>query len=675
MSNKLFRKAPLAIAVGTALSAMVFSTVSHACTPDGSSQTYTVDSAGDDTAVDGVTTLREALADADANAGCHIIDFDLPAQSTVTLDGLTNGPLTVSGDVNIQGPGSGQLTVTQASAGNNVLNFDADTTVSGLTVSGAANGYGIRNFSGDTTLDDVVVQNNGRTGISLSGGSDKAIVIVNSTVTNNSNGGNGGGIAVRDSVSSVTIENSTISSNTAVNNGAGIYISTSDSSSSSSSITIRDTQITGNSNPAVSEGGGGSGIYLRNNSSTETVDLTIEDSVISNNEAQNSGPGLNMRKSQGTLNVSISDTTIADNTLTERGGGGAMFLGADGNATATLSINDSTLSGNSNTAPRGAGQGGALYLDSVEGGAITATITQSTFSENIAREQGGALAMNRASGSTLTAEANFSTITENSADTAGGIYNPTGANMTLNHTIVAGNTTASGDDDLNGDFATSYAFIGVDSANASITDDGSSILSGGDPDLGALADPGTGNGTAVHIPNENSNVIDAGNPALTAGAGSTPGADQRAGARVALNQIDIGSVEYNPNVAPRLTSSISSATVEVGANLSLDLSNFFADPNGDALTYAILNPADIPGSIAISGSVATGAMTASDVGSYTIQYQVCDAEPLCVLGSGELTVQQAPTTAVGGSSDGGGGSIGFGLLSLLASLWFFPRRR
>ena len=110
----------------------------------------------------------------------------------------------------------------------------------------------------------------------------------------------------------------------------------------------------------------------------------------------------------------------------------------------------------------------------------------------------------------------------------------------------------------------------------------------------------------------------------------------------------------------------------MGAAFSLDLDDFFDDPDMDTLTYSITNSADLPAAIGISGSNAAGTFAAGDEGSYTVNYQACDSEPLCVTGSGSLTVN------AGGGSSGGlatGPAWLVAMASLLGLLRFWRRQR
>ena len=74
--------------------------------------------------------------------------------------------------------------------------------------------------------------------------------------------------------------------------------------------------------------------------------------------------------------------------------------------------------------------------------------------------------------------------------------------------------------------------------------------------------------------------INVGDPALMAGMGDTPAADQDGRPRVVDGRIDMGAIEYNANGAPTLASAITEAEVEEGDPINIDLDDFFSDPDG-----------------------------------------------------------------------------------------------
>ena len=133
--------------------------------------------------------------------------------------------------------------------------------------------------------------------------------------------------------------------------------------------------------------------------------------------------GGGLRNEGGTL--SLTDATVSGNSATKEGGGLATLFGG------TSTLIDCTVSGN--TAPAGGGLSNA---------SSTLTLTNSTLSGNTATGDGGGL-YNTGGAATLTNV----TISANSAVTGGGVSSTgTGATLKLTNTIVA-NQTAGGDVD------------------------------------------------------------------------------------------------------------------------------------------------------------------------------------------------------------------------------------
>lgn len=209
------------------------------------------------------------------------------------------------------------------------------------------------------------------------------------TLANGASSGNGG--AIQNADENLTITNAIITANKAVK-GGGIY-----------------------------QGTGGS--------------LSIQNSVISGNSATGEGGGI--AASDGKA-LTIVATTIADNAALY-GGGLDVF-------DTTTVIQTSTFSGNyaSATASKG---GGAIRFAGVETG-LTASIDNTTISENGANDNGGGIFID--SGSTISLTIRSSTITKNISDLdesgagAGGGIARAGGTVSLVSTIVAQNTDNSG---------------------------------------------------------------------------------------------------------------------------------------------------------------------------------------------------------------------------------------
>ena len=327
-----------------------------------------------------------------------------------------------------------------------------------------------------------------------------------------------------------------------------------------------------------------------------TITLTSDELVIDKDLAVE-GPGANqltiarsgsaadfrvMRCGSNT-NVTISGVTISNGR--GQGGGGILSQGA------TLTLTDSTITGNSAIDYGGTVSGGGIY-----NGDGTLRIVHSTIAGNSATNTGGGIA-NFASlfvtGSTISGnsanvggginstravEITRSTISGNSAtysggsDGGGGIRSVNTVNVTnstivgnttggigggiLNvgtfrarNTIIAGNTAASLGPDVRGDFTSDgYVLIGNTSGNSiSGTTTGNQLNV--DPKLGPLQD--NGGPTRTHAPLSGSPVIEAGDSggANADQRGLVRPVDSPAIANVS-DGADIGAFEVQPDQLP-----------------------------------------------------------------------------------------------------------------------------
>jgi predicted outer membrane repeat protein len=338
--------------------------------------------------------------------------------------------------------------------------------------------------------------------------------------------------------------------------GAGIF--------NTGNLMVSNCALSANS----SNGGGGAGIY---NSGT----LAVTGSTLTNNV----GDGYDYRYGGGALyntgTLTVADSTIGSNSVRDSYGGGLL------NAGGTVTVTDSTLSANSGNQGGGAIQNSSGTL-TVIGSTIrgnssfgfgtgiynqaTLTVADSTLSGNSgsALFNDGTLAVTN---STLTGNSNGnynsgiynrhvltvigSTLTGNSADEGGGIFS-TGTVQLLN-TIVAGNHSASTrGQDISGAVAatSSHNLVGVaDALLSGITSGPNGNVLGTlgspiDPRLGPLADNGGPTLTYALLPDS---------PAR--GAGSLDFAtvtDQRGLPRVVDGETDLGAYQTQTAVAPPL---------------------------------------------------------------------------------------------------------------------------
>jgi hypothetical protein len=291
------------------------------------------------------------------------------------------------------------------------------------------------------------------------------------------------------------------------------------------SLAIADTVITGN----VATGGGGAIDMSTFEYGLENGLLNIRRSSISHNSSRDTGGAI---ATAGGLNIEIVDCAIVSNFAT--GSGGAIY---HGNLAGKFTIIQSTISGNSSGA-----SGGGIY---------SAASPTSRPGDDIA--------------------ISHSVITRNTARSRGGGIGIVEEQLTLDHAIVAGNTSDKGmGHDLYYSFGLAlsmeFSLLGSGKVKFDLTlpqapvgmPDANGNLIGGavdriDPLLGPLAD--NGGPTMTHALMAGSPAIDAGDPGAVAGKDGVPEFDQRStpfgrvvdgdGANGA--RIDIGPFELVPS--------------------------------------------------------------------------------------------------------------------------------
>ncbi len=235
----------------------------------------------------GVGSLRFTIANASAG---DTIAFASGVTGTVTLS-ATNGPLDITQDLDIEGPGAGSLTVSGNGASRVFLVDDFVTaTIAGLNIADGkshGNGGGILNAGTLTVTNSTISRNSASQGggIFNDGGT---LTLTNSTLSGNS-ASQGGGID--NLVGTLTVTNSTISGDSSGVSGGGIdnFLGT---------VTVTNSTISGNSTS-----GGGGGIL-------SAGALAVTDSTFSDNSAGNGG-GI---ENSGGYTLTLANTIIAGNT-------------------------------------------------------------------------------------------------------------------------------------------------------------------------------------------------------------------------------------------------------------------------------------------------------------------------------------------------------------------------
>jgi predicted outer membrane repeat protein len=295
--------------------------------------TFVVNSNADVVANDNVTTLREAVNQANTTAGADTIIFT--TTGTITL---TNGEMNLTDSLSILGSGAALLTIDGNDA-SRIFTIDAgvNVTLSGLTF---ANG-----FSAD---DGGAIDNAGN------------LTVQTSTFRDNVSDRDGGAI---NNDGQLTVTVSTFTNNTTTDGFGGAL-----DNNEPGTMTVTGSTFTGNR--ALDDGDGGA---IENDGR-----LTVTGSRFTNNEAEDDGGAIDLF---GDLPVSITSSTFTGNIA--GGDGGAIF--SDGNGGATINFN--TFNNNR------AALGGAISNDDESGNAI---FTGNTFTGNTAVTRGGAIDNNGA---------------------------------------------------------------------------------------------------------------------------------------------------------------------------------------------------------------------------------------------------------------------------------------
>jgi hypothetical protein len=236
----------------------------------------------------------------------------------------------------------------------------------------------------------------------------------------------------------LTMNNLTISGGRITDyGGGGIY--------SLGTLTLNNTTLSGNI--------GTSGGALENDGGL----ATLNNCIVSSNTAVHEGGGGIWNNAAGIM--TINNCLISNNTINEAvgyvGNGGGMVNAAYFGNIPQLTINNSTISGNSTNLDTATSQGGGIYNS---GGQLD--INQSTINNNTAKANGGGIY----SGSYSDTEINHSTISQNIATSGsgGGIQSSAlggNNNLTLNYVTLTGNLAATNGGGLSSSSSLAIAIV------------------------------------------------------------------------------------------------------------------------------------------------------------------------------------------------------------------------
>lgn len=447
----------------------------------------------------------------------------------------------------------------------------------------AATGASLVLKNGSITANKAVAGSGGGIAAFGDGSVETTVSLEAMTITGNSAAASGGGLWFNNKVA-LTATGGSIADNDALNgSGGGVF-------ASNATLQVTGTTVTGND--ALVQGGGillvqGSATLtnatLSNNRVTGTGtiggftagigggmaafgngQITLSGTTISDNSASLVGGGLGLFESTQTT---ITGGTISNNTSAQTGGG------INKGGAATLAINGTTIAGNT------AGtQGGGMQLvgtgpvtidratirdneSNTGGGGITAgvvvTITNTTISGNTTGGTGGGVFSSSVANTTIRS----STLSGNSGAIGGGL-GVTGA-ATLRNVTIVGNTATDFGGGVGANNAGAPALTsvllsgnlragaasncgtgggaGITSGGNNLSDDGTctTLVGGGNlsntpAGIGALAD----NGGPTHT-----HALQAGSAAINAGlVAGCPATDQRGYSRAGA--CDIGAYEF-----------------------------------------------------------------------------------------------------------------------------------
>src|SRR5665213_3165714 len=310
--------------------------------------------------------------------------------------------------------------------------------------------------------------------------------------------------------------------------------------------------------------------------------VTIDGSALANGIVVNGNNQSRVFQVDSGATVGLNSLTIVHGN--DNGGGGAGI-----NNSGTLTINNSTLADNI-----ASGYGGGIE----NGGVLT--LNQTTLTGNTSPGFAGGSGID---GESSTIVINQSTITGNTETSAGGAVLNYGGALTVNNSIIAGN---SGGDIAYG-FSSSLTLLGTN-------------LTSGNPLLAPLGNYGGPTPTMPPL---------AGSPAIDAGddsAASQFATDQRGYPRLAGAHVDIGAVEVNPNtIVTTAADNVSGSLRNVIAGaLPNDLVSFAPVLSGQTILLTG-GQLELSSSVTIDGSaLANGIVVNGNNQSRVFQVERCD---------------------------------------------------
>lgn len=342
--------------------------------------TQIVNTTADNSTVNGLCSLREAINAANAGAPTADCPNITPAPNTLQLNA---GTYTLASPLNFINTSltiepNGGTVIIEANASPNVANFrifrvspNQSLTLNNLTLRNGGNNtsFGLNGgcvnidsgtslFVNNVTFTNCYAQGNGGGAIAaISGGT---VQITDSTFTDNYTNGTGGGGALNfNGGASVTIDASSFAGNqvdvTIGGQSGGAIICV------TCSLSISDSTFTGNSVVGSASGAGfGGAVYLNTDNNTTITGSTFTNNSVTTVTTANGG-AVHVA-SQRTGDLTITSSVFSGNVVsgaTAQGGAISVLNG-------TLTISDSRIFTNTS-----GGDGDAVYFSGVESGSIS----------------------------------------------------------------------------------------------------------------------------------------------------------------------------------------------------------------------------------------------------------------------------------------------------------------
>jgi hypothetical protein len=358
--------------------------------------------------------------------------------------------------------------------------------------------------------------------------------------------------------------------------------------------------------------------------------LTLRDGFADDGSPNFAAGGALLKRGAGAL--ALTDMQLLDNTVTGSApaGGALAAPSASLSSEGELVLERVTVAGNQAQASAGGARGGGLFVQ-----ARAATLRNVTIADNHVTGvgRGGGALLEDSFESVAFRLVNVTVAGNSAASRGGGLFVEdlsvgSGGNELVN-SVVADNTAPSGPDC---DVVAEVALVGValiEDASDCDTSGAGTLITGQDPQLGALA---------WNAPGETMTMaLAAGSPAIDAGGACPPPAtDQRGIARPQGTGCDLGAYEARPAVAALDSPGHDFGDLEIGQG-----------PSGPA-QFAVSNDAGADLDLLVDAVALSGA----DAGQFALDTSDCDdgapGPPLGRLAPGEsctVTARFDPTSA------------------------------